>query len=80
MPDPEQLPSPKPAAVKPAQPQAQLTPRPGVGKLAFRATLAAGAGLVLAVFMPGSAVAHGSPATGAHAVGGRLAAHAATSP
>jgi hypothetical protein len=80
MPDPEQLPSPKPAAVKPAQPKAQVRPRPVTGKLAFRATLAAGAGLVLAVVVPGSAVAGSIHSTGAHAVGGHIAAHAATSP
>jgi hypothetical protein len=80
MPDPEQLPSPKPTAVKPAQPQAQVTPRPAAGKLAFRAALAAGAGLVLAVAVPGSAVAGIIHSTGAHAVGGHIAAHAATSP
>lgn len=80
MPDPEQLPSTKPVAVKPAQPQAQVMPRPAVGKLAFRAALAAGAGLVLAVVGPGSAVASSIHSTGVHAVGGHLAAHAATSP
>ena len=55
--------------------RAQATPRPVAGKLAFRATLAAGAGLVLAVLIPGSAVAGSIHATGAH-----VAAHAATAP
>jgi hypothetical protein len=56
---------------------AQVTARPVAGKLAFRAALAAGAGLVLAVLVPGSAVAGSTHATGAHA---HVAAHAATIP
>lgn len=82
-PDPAQLPSAKSVAepVRAARPApahivsyAQSTPRPVAGKFAFRAAVAAGAGLVLAIVVPGSAVAGSTHVAGAHA------AHAATSP
>jgi len=53
--------------------QAQPVSRPASRKLAVKAALAAGAGLILAVVVPGSALA-----SGGHAVGTHAAAHAAT--
>jgi hypothetical protein len=85
-PDPAQLPSAKSVAgpVRAARPvpahiagYAQSTPRPVAGKFAFRAAVAAGAGLVLAIVVPSSAVAGSAHVAGAHA---HVAAHAATGP
>lgn len=58
-------------AASQARDQAQ---RPATGKLAFRAALAAGAGLVLAIVVPSSAVA-GAHTAGSHTVGAHAAAH-----
>jgi hypothetical protein len=55
---------------------AETTPRPLGGRLAVKAALAAGAGLVIAVLVPGYAVGS-THAVGTHA---HVAAHAATSP
>jgi hypothetical protein len=87
MPDPVQLPSAssvvKPSHAKPPQAvtasyrQAEATSRSAAGKLGFKAAIAAGAGLALAVLVPGYAVAGSAHVAGAHA---HAAAHAATSP
>jgi hypothetical protein len=61
--------------------QAEAVASPVSRKLAFRAALTAGAGLVLAVLVPGAALAGSSHAIGAHAVtGAHAASHAAIGP
>jgi hypothetical protein len=85
-PDPAEFASARTATARPAPVVRQNRPavqsnavaRPVAGKFAFRAALAAGAGLILAVVVPNSAVAGGLHTTGAHTVGAHV--HAATSP
>jgi len=81
-PDPVLLPSATSAATLPASHprttvRAEAAPRAATGKVAFKAAIAAGAGLVLAVLAPASAVAGNTHAIGAHT---HAAAHAATGP
>jgi hypothetical protein len=70
-------PRPSARAETAAMARAEAAPRPVAGRFTVRAALAAGAGLVLAVVAPASAVAGGVHITGAHA---HIAAHGATSP